>query len=117
MHSFRYVQGRLHCENVDLEALAAQHGSPLYVYSKETITDHFSRLDKSLDTLDHLICYAVKANSNLAILNTIAELGGGFDIVSGGELFRVLQAGGKANRCTFAGVGKTRQEIEYALRE
>ena len=117
MHSFRYVQNRLHCESTGLESLAAKHGTPLYVYSKETITDHFTRLDRSLDRLDHLICYAVKANSNLAILHTIAELGGGFDIVSGGELFRVLQAGGKAKHCTFAGVGKTRDEIEYALRE
>ena len=117
MHSFRHVQGRLHCESVDLEALAAKHGTPLYVYSKETITDHFTRLDQSLEKLDHMICYAVKANSNIAILNTIAELGGGFDIVSGGELFRVLKAGGQAKKCTFAGVGKTRDEIEYALKE
>lgn len=117
MHSFRYLQGRLHCESVDLESLAQRHGTPLFVYSKETITDHFTRLDAALDRLDHLICYAVKANSNLAVLHTIAALGGGFDIVSGGELFRVLQAGGKAARCTFAGVGKTRPEIEYALRE
>jgi len=117
MHSFRYVQGRLHCESVDLEPLAQKHGTPLYVYSKETITDHFTRLDGALDTLDHLICYAVKANSNIAILHTIAKLGGGFDIVSGGELFRVLRAGGQAAKCTFAGVGKTRGEIEYALKE
>ncbi|CAN5837439.1 diaminopimelate decarboxylase [soil metagenome] len=117
MHSFRYVQSRLQCESVDLETLAEKHGTPLYVYSKETITDHFKRLDGALDSLDHLICYAVKANSNLAVLHTIAELGGGFDIVSGGELFRVLKAGGKAGNCTFAGVGKTRGEIEYALRE
>ncbi|MFZ4765141.1 MAG: diaminopimelate decarboxylase [Roseimicrobium sp.] len=117
MHSFRYIQNRLHCESVDLETLAAQHGTPLYVYSKETIADHFTRLDRAMAGLDHLVCYAVKANSNLAVLHTIAELGGGFDIVSGGELFRVLKAGGKASRCTFAGVGKTRQEIEFALRE
>lgn len=117
MHSFRYVQNRLHCESADLAALAQEHGTPLYVYSKETITSHFTRLDAALDTLDHLICYAVKANSNLAVLHTIAELGGGFDIVSGGELFRVLKAGGQAAKCTFAGVGKTRGEIEYALRE
>lgn len=117
MHSFRYLQNRLHCENVDLETLAQKHGTPLYVYSKETITDHFQRLDQGMEKLDHLVCYAVKANSNLAILHTIAELGGGFDIVSGGELFRVIKAGGKAGKCTFAGVGKTRGEIEYALRE
>ncbi|WP_038163713.1 diaminopimelate decarboxylase [Verrucomicrobium sp. BvORR106] len=117
MHSFRYIQGRLHCENVELESLAAKHGTPLYVYSKETITDHYKRLDGALDRLDHLICYAVKANSNLAILQTIADLGGGFDIVSGGELYRVIQAGGRASQCTFAGVGKTRGEIEYALQQ
>ena len=117
MHHFRYLQGSLHAENVDLQSLAEQHGTPLYVYSKETIVDHYSRLDQGLSRLDHMICYAVKANSNLAVLSTIAQLGGGFDIVSGGELFRVLRAGGQAAKCTFAGVGKTRDEIEYALKE
>ncbi len=117
MHSFRYVQGRLHAENVDLENLAEKHGTPLYVYSRATIEDHFKRLDGAMSKLDHLVCYAVKANSNLAVLNTIARLGGGFDIVSGGELYRVLKAGGKPANCTFAGVGKTREEIEYALQQ
>jgi diaminopimelate decarboxylase len=117
MHHFRYVQGRLHAENTDLETLAEKHGTPLYVYSKATIEDHFTRLDTAMNRVDHLVCYAVKANSNLAVLNTIANLGGGFDIVSGGELFRVLKAGGQAANCTFAGVGKTRDEIEYALKE
>ena len=117
MHHFRYVQGRLQAENVDLESLAQRHGTPLYVYSKATVEDHFKRLDGAMNRLDHLVCYAVKANSNLAVLNTIANLGGGFDIVSGGELYRVLKSGGKAANCTFAGVGKTRAEIEYALKE
>jgi diaminopimelate decarboxylase len=117
MHHFRYLQGSLHAENVDLQSLAEQHGTPLYVYSKETIADHYTRLDKGVSRLDHMICYAVKANSNLAVLSTIAQLGGGFDIVSGGELFRVLRAGGQASKCTFAGVGKTRDEIEYAMKE
>lgn len=117
MHSFRYLQGRLHAENVDLQSLAERHGTPLYVYSAGTIDDHFQRLDAALDDLDHLICYAVKANSNLAVLNRIASLGGGFDIVSGGELFRVIRAGGQAAKCTFAGVGKASEEIEFALRE
>jgi diaminopimelate decarboxylase len=117
MHQFRYVQGRLNAENVDLETLAERHGTPLYVYSKATIADHFKRLDAAMARVDHLVCYAVKANSNLAVLNTIAELGGGFDIVSAGELYRVIKAGGKASNCTFAGVGKTRDEIEYALKE
>jgi diaminopimelate decarboxylase len=117
MHSFRYIQGRLHAENVDLESLAEKHGTPLYVYSRATIEDHFQRLDGAMGKLDHLVCYAVKANSNIAVLNVIAKLGGGFDIVSGGELYRVLKAGGSANKCTFAGVGKTREELEYALKE
>lgn len=117
MHHFRYLQGHLHAENVDLQSLAEQHGTPLYVYSKATIVDHYTRLDGALEQLDHMICYAVKANSNLAVLSTIAQLGGGFDIVSGGELFRVLRAGGQASRCTFAGVGKTRDEIEFSLKE
>ncbi len=115
MHHFHYSQGLLHAENVNLESLADQHGTPLFVYSRATIEDHFKRLDGALSELDHLICFAVKANSNLAVLNLIAKLGGGFDIVSAGELFRVLKAGGDAGKCTFAGVGKTRSEIEYAL--
>ncbi|GAA5141903.1 diaminopimelate decarboxylase [Prosthecobacter algae] len=117
MHSFRYTEGELFAENVSLQSLAEQHGTPLYVYSKATITGHFTRLDAALGKLDHLICYAVKANSNLAVLSTIAKLGGGFDIVSAGELYRVIKAGGDASKCTFAGVGKTRDEIVYALEQ
>lgn len=117
MHSFHYQNGSLHCEGVDLQALADTHGTPLYVYSQATILDHFRRLDAALSELDHLICYATKANSNLAVLNLLAKEGAGFDIVSGGELQRVQRAGGQAEKCTFAGVGKTRAEIELALRE
>ncbi|MBE7497570.1 MAG: diaminopimelate decarboxylase [Verrucomicrobiaceae bacterium] len=117
MHLFHYQNARLHCEATDLQTLAEKHGTPLYVYSKGTITSHFQRLDEALAPLNHLICYAVKANSNLAVLSTIAKLGGGFDIVSGGELFRVIKAGGDPAKCTFAGVGKTRAEIEYALQQ
>jgi diaminopimelate decarboxylase len=117
MHSFHYHQGQLFCENVSLQSLAQKHGTPLYVYSKGTVTSHFTRLDAALGELDHLICYAVKANSNLAVLSTIAKLGGGFDIVSAGELYRVIKAGGQAGKCTFAGVGKTRDEIVYALEQ
>ena len=108
MHAFRYTDGRLHCEDVDLQAVAEAHGTPTYVYSAGTILDHYRRLDSAVGELDHLICYAVKANSNRAILRLLAEQGAGFDIVSGGELYRVLQAGGTAARCTFAGVGKSR---------
>ncbi|HCN76007.1 MAG TPA: diaminopimelate decarboxylase [Verrucomicrobiales bacterium] len=115
MHHFHYSQGGLFVEDVSLQSLAEKHGTPLYVYSKGTITSHFTRLDAALSGLDHLICYAVKANSNLAVLATIARLGGGFDIVSGGELYRVIKAGGDPRKCTFAGVGKTREEIAYAL--
>ena len=95
--------------------MADKFGTPLYVYSAGTILDHYTRLDAALAPLDHLICYAVKANSNRAILQLLADAGAGFDIVSGGELHRVLAAGGDPAKCTFAGVGKSREEIEYAL--
>jgi len=115
VHSFRYRDGQLHCEDVDLARVAEKFGTPLYVYSAGTILDHYRRLDAALAPLDHLICYAVKANSNRAILKLLAEEGAGFDIVSGGELYRVLAAGGDPAKCTFAGVGKSFDEIQYAL--
>ena len=115
MHSFRYRDGHLYCEDVDLARVAEELGTPIYVYSAGTILDHYARLDTAFQSLDHLICYAVKANSNRAILNLLVRAGAGFDIVSGGELFRVLAAGGDPAKCTFAGVGKSRDEIEYAL--
>jgi diaminopimelate decarboxylase len=117
VHSFHYRDGELCCEDVALSRVAEEFGTPVYVYSAGTILDHYRRLDAALGSLDHLICYAVKANSNGAILKLLAEAGAGFDIVSGGELFRVLKAGGAAAKCTFAGVGKSREEIEYALEE
>ena len=117
MHFFRYRDGQLCCEDVDLARVAEKFGTPTYVYSAGTILDHYTRLDAALPSLDHLICYAVKANSNRAILKLLADAGAGFDIVSGGELFRVLAAGGDSAKCTFAGVGKSREEIEYALEQ
>jgi diaminopimelate decarboxylase len=117
VHSFRYRDGQLHCEDVDLVRVAEQLGTPTYVYSSGTILDHYARMDAALAPLDHLICYAVKANSNRAILKLLANAGAGFDIVSGGELYRVLAAGGDSAKCTFAGVGKSREEIEYALEQ
>ena len=117
MHSFHYRDGKLHCEDVDLAQVAERFGTPLYIYSAGTILDHYHRLDAALAPLDHLICYAVKANSNRAILSLFAKEAAGFDIVSGGELFRVLAAGGDPAKCTFAGVGKSREEIEYALEQ
>jgi diaminopimelate decarboxylase len=116
VHSFSYRDGVLHGEDVNLDRVADAVGTPAYVYSAATIRHNFRRLTAALAPLDHLICYAVKANSNLAILDLLAREGAGFDIVSGGELFRVQKAGGAADRCTFAGVGKTVPEIEQALR-
>jgi diaminopimelate decarboxylase len=115
MHDFHYVAGKLQCEGVSMESLVKKFGTPLYVYSQRTLTNHFQKLDAALAPLDHLICYAVKANSNLAVLRALANLGGGFDIVSEGELSRVIAAGGSPKKCAFAGVGKTEREIEFAL--
>jgi len=117
MHSFRYLDGSLHCEEVDLQKVASEVGTPAYVYSAGTIRDNYRRLDEALAPLDRMICYAMKANGNLSVLNILASEGSGFDIVSGGELFKVLKAGGRADRCVFAGVGKTEEEIVYALRQ
>ena len=115
MHSFHYRDNRLFCEDSDLARIAESYGTPLYVYSQHTVLDHFQRLNAALKGLDHEICYAVKANSNLNLLRLLANAGAGFDIVSGGELYKVLSSGGSASKCTFAGVGKTREEIAYAL--
>src|SRR5438477_6455938 len=114
VHSFRYRDGRLHCESVDLARVAEKFGTPLYVYSAGTILDHYTRLDAALAPLDHLICYAVKANSNRAILKVLAGEGAGFDIVSGGELDRVLAGGRDRAKRTFAGVGKSCGEVARA---
>ncbi len=117
MHDFRYVGNKLFCEKVAVETLAKKFGTPLFVYSQRTLTNHFSKLDQELAPLEHLVCYAMKSNSNLAVLRTIANLGGGFDIVSSGELQRVIAAGGDPRKCVFAGVGKTEAEIEFALKK
>src|SRR5215471_20612882 len=117
MHLFQYHAGHLYCEEVDLARVAEKFGTPTYVYSAGTILDHYMRLGAALGSIDHLICYAVKANSNRAILKLLVDAGAGFDIVSGGELFRVVAAGGDPAKCTFAGVGKSREEIEYALEQ
>src|SRR5581483_8840774 len=108
--------GRLWCEGVSVESLARKYGTPLFVYSQRTLTEHYEKLDRALAPLDHLICFAMKSNSNQAVLRMLADLGGGFDIVSEGELRRVVAAGGDAGKCVFAGVGKTEAEIEFALR-
>ncbi len=115
MHDFRYVGGKLCCEQVPVDSLVNKFGTPLYVYSRHTLEDHFRKLDGALASLNHLICYAMKANSNAAVLRTLADLGSGFDVVSEGELRRVLAAGCDAGQCVFAGVGKTEREIAFAL--
>lgn len=117
MHDFDYRNGKLFCEGVALNELASTYGTPLYVYSQNTIKDNFNRLSSALSDLDHHIAFAVKSNSNLSVLKLLKNIGADFDIVSGGELFRVLKAGGTADQCTFAGVGKTREEIEYSLEQ
>jgi diaminopimelate decarboxylase len=116
MDAFPYRKGELHCEGLPLRQLADRFGTPLYVYSRNHILGQHGALDRALRTVDHLLCYAVKANSNLSVIRTLAKAGSGFDIVSGGELYRIEKAGGDPRRCVFSGVGKTREEIEYALR-
>jgi len=115
MDYFEYRDGRLFGENVDLSRVAEEFGTPCYVYSRATIERHFRAFDAALAGQDHLVCYAVKANSNLAVLNVLARLGAGFDIVSVGELERVLAAGGDPAKVVFSGVGKRADEIRRAL--
>jgi diaminopimelate decarboxylase len=113
---FSYRQGALACESVSLERIAQRAGTPAYVYSRAAFTSAYRELDRALRGLPHRICYAVKANSNLAVLRTFARLGSSFDIVSGGELFRLRSIGVPGERTVFSGVGKTREEIREALR-
>lgn len=117
MLPFHYANGSLHVEELSLVHVATTIGTPVYVYSATAIKNNFQKFQQAFKALPHLICYAVKANSNLAILQLLAKEGAGFDIVSGGELFKVLRAGGRADQCTFAGVGKLPHEIEYALQQ
>ena len=115
MDHFNYKNGELHAEDVPLSAIAAKYGTPAYVYSRATLSRHYRAFDEALAGIDHRICYAVKANSTLAVLQVLARLGAGFDIVSGGELQRVLRAGGDAAKVVFSGVGKSAAEIVQAL--
>ncbi len=115
MDHFSYRDGRLHAEDVPVADIAAAHGTPAYVYSRATLERHYRAYDDALAGRPHLVCYAVKANSNLAVLNVLARLGAGFDIVSAGELERVLKAGGDPSRVVFSGVGKQPWEMRRAL--
>lgn len=115
MDFFKYKDGRLWAEEVDIRASVEKWGTPCYVYSRATLERHWKAFDSALGEQPHLVCYAVKANANLAVLNVLAKLGSGFDIVSAGELERVLRAGGSADKIVFSGVGKTEAEMRRAL--
>jgi len=116
MHEFKYIGNQLYCEDVKIADLAEKFGTPLYVYSYHTLIDHFVKLKKAFAKVDPLICYSVKANSNLAILRALIDKGAGLDIVSGGELFRAVRAGCPAERIVYASVGKTDKEITEAIK-
>jgi diaminopimelate decarboxylase len=115
MHDFRYKNNKLYCENVRVEDLAKKFGTPLYVYSYHTLVDHYLKLQSAFSEIKPLICYSVKANSNLSILKALVAKGAGLDIVSGGELFRAKKVGCPAARIVYASVGKTNQEIRAAI--
>jgi diaminopimelate decarboxylase len=116
MDHFQYRDGALFAEEIAVADLAERFGTPLYVYSRATLERHFRAFDDAFGQHPHQVCYAVKANSNIAVLNVLARLGAGFDIVSGGELTRVLRAGGDPDKIVFSGVGKTADEMELALK-
>jgi diaminopimelate decarboxylase len=115
MEHFAYREGSLYAENVAVSEIAAAHGTPCYIYSRAALEAAFMAYRNALEGVDHLVCYAVKANSNLAVLDVLARLGAGFDIVSGGELERVIAAGGDPSKIVFSGVGKTAAEMSRAL--
>ncbi len=117
MHHFHYVNGELYCEQVPVAAIAAAVGTPFYLYSTATLTHHFRVFDQAFADMPHLVCYAVKANSNLAILRLFINQGSGVDIVSGGELYRALQAGVDPGKVVYSGVGKRPEEIRFALEQ
>ncbi len=116
MHYFHYKNHELYCENVRVAAMAEKYGTPLYLYSSRTLAEHYQKLDEAFESEDHLICYSVKANSNLALLKNLCRIGSGFDIVSGGELYKVLRVGADPQKIVYAGVGKTFEEINFALK-
>ena len=115
MNHFEYRNGEMFAESVPLKRIAREVGTPAYVYSLATLKRHFQVFDQAFAKVPHIVCFSVKANSNLALLRAFAKQGSGFDIVSGGELFRALKAGGDPKKIVFSGVGKKKQEIEYAL--
>jgi len=115
MHDFHYLNDDLYCENVSISAIAEKVGTPFYLYSHNTLYNHFKVFDSAFSQVDHLTCFSVKANSNIAVLRTFINQGGGVDIVSGGELFRALVAGVEPGKIVYSGVGKRPEEIEFAI--
>src|SRR5579884_3204835 len=115
MDHFHYRNRILHCEDVPVRQLAELYGTPLFVYSKATLLHHLGQLQRAFAAVDPLICYSIKTNGNLHICRLLCETGAGFDVTSGGELYRALNAGGHGDKIVFAGVGKTDQEVRYAL--
>ncbi len=116
MHRFHYINSQLHCEEVPVTEIVRKAGTPLYVYSYKTLLDHYRQIEKAFSSVEALVCYAMKANGNLAVLRTLAKAGAGFDVVSGGELRKALQAGADPKKIVYASVGKTVEEIEAAVK-
>ena len=116
MHYFEYKNEQLYCEGMAIEAIAEKVGTPFYLYSYNTLVRHFTVFDKAFNGIPHLVCYSAKANSNLALLRLFINLGGGVDVVSGGELYRAIKGGAHSKKIVFSGVGKRVDEIEYALK-
>src|SRR4030066_1276996 len=116
MHFFEYKDHQLQCEGIPVQQIAEKVGTPFYLYSYHTLVRHFTVFDDAFKGIPHLICYSAKANSNLSLLRLFVNLGGGVDVVSGGDLYRALHGGADPQKIVFSGVGKREDEIEYALR-
>ena len=116
MHYFEYKNGELYCEGIPINRIAEKVGTPFYLYSYKTLVRHFNVFNEAFEGIPHLVCYSMKANSNLALIRLFVNLGGGVDVVSGGELYRALKAGADPQKIVFSGVGKKEDEIEYGLK-
>ena len=117
MHDFKFKNGELHCESVKVSTIAKKVGTPFYLYSHNTIVDHFTKIQKAFAPVGPTVCYAMKANDNLAVLKTLVDLGAGFDIVSIGEFKKALKVGADPKKIVFASVGKTEEEIAFAIKK
>ena len=116
MHDFNYRHNNLYCESVNIEGLAGKYGTPLYVYSRNTLISHYRKIKEAFSPINPMICFSMKANSNLAICKALVREGAGLDVVSGGELYRAFKTGVSSRKIVYAGVGKTEKEIEIAIR-